>query len=240
MADLLTSKIGSMCSGFMPNSLSSSVRDLPVTQPYFVEVEAAKSARVMAARSFFVEISRTATAVNRRQRTPAGVGVLHGSRACVFLQRSIGVAGRARGLRDNEDSENQESQNRDQNKIPAPEFCGSPRRRRSQTPLKRAILAPMYSEFPFVRPGLHKSSSTAAFQPLSESRLLIKTYRITIWLQGAKQSSALRRIQWTAASRSAVTAEKKSRSETGVMGLQCYACGRTCPPELRLLPLEAL
>src|SRR5215831_18495947 len=108
------------------------------------------------------EISRAAAAVNCRRRTLVRAGVLDGSRVCVFPKGSICVGGGTGSFGGNEYSQNQESENGDQHHVPAPEPRGGAGRGPSQTALKRAIIAPVNSEFRFVRPGLHKSSSAVA------------------------------------------------------------------------------
>src|SRR5262245_20885288 len=137
----------------------------------------------MATRNFFVEISRATAAVNRRQCALAGVGMLHGGRAPAFIQRCVGVASRARSFGGNEYSQNEEDQNCDQHQIPSTESCSSSGGGRSQTPLNRAIFASAHPQFPLIRSGLHKSSCMAVIPASVYAHLLIKTYRITIWLQ---------------------------------------------------------
>src|SRR5207302_2751827 len=95
--------------------------------------------------------------------------MLHGSGARIFFERGIsGVAARARSLRGNKCSQNDEKKNRDQHKIPTPKSCGRSWRGGSQAPLERAILASVHLQLSFVRSRFHESSktrhSTACFQ----------------------------------------------------------------------------
>src|SRR5579859_369909 len=157
----------------------------------------------------------------------------------VFFQGSIGAACTVRSFRDHKDSENKENKNRDQDKIPAPEFCGSARSRRSEAPVRGTINASVNSEFRFVRHELHKPSSIAMTQTSIPERLLLKTYRITIWLQAANTRSRCGMIQRMVASGSAVyqRLSKKLEAKAGSW-FTILRCGAPLA-EPRLLPLEA-
>lgn len=137
---------------------------------------------------------------------------------CVFFQGSIAATCTVRSFRDDEDSKNKENKNRDQDKIPAPESCGSARSRRSEAPLRRTINASVNSKFRFVRPELHKPSSIAATQTSVPDRLLIKTYRITIWLQATEEPPRRETIPRLAARvRLFVRPSKEPQAESAVM-----------------------
>lgn len=165
--------------------------------------------------------------------------MLDGGGACVFPERSIGVAGGARSFRDNEHTQNEEDENGNQQHIPAAESCGGAWRGRGQAPLKRAIVAPVDSELSFVSSGPHKSSCNAlqCLPGCVWAHLSIKTYRITIWLQREEEAIALAvtsKGSWSLLSKRGFLSVRPPKSESLI-----YANSGRTSPRLFLLPFRS-